>query len=310
MAGSLLWYNVAMSISNQLDSTQPGVDSSSRPPPEHIVTLSQQRQLSMNIERGYRAFLRHSWLVAALVSIIAIAIGIAVYVAPLYGIVISLVGIITFKALYVNNIFISFAKANNFYYQASGLVGEQTGILFFIGFDYYFENIVYGWYEQWPFYVFTYTYSIGDQQQKRSFHRTVMTINYVTPLPAFLLRKHKLIQNEEQDSEAIKTFGYTQTLELEGNFGTHFQVFIRPNTQDDVLTLLTPDIMVLLIRLDSYEIEMTFAGDFYVYCSNRINSNKGLLDLYNIVEAITAKIGLDVNRKRILHEMKVNSTGN
>ncbi len=247
----------------------------------------------------------HHWLSITILSVtIVVGVVSSVFISPIVGIIICLCGIIYVVVLPLDNLLKSFANANGFNYQVSGQVPEQTGVLFFIGGDGDFEDVVSGTYDQWPFFIFTYRYTILESQNPVTYARTVFTINFFTPMPAFFLRKHHHLSYTEQNDEVIQSFGYTQLVELEGDFSNHLQLYIRPDTQDDVLAVLTPDLMSLLVNLDTYEIEMSAAGDFYVYSSHLIKSRQELMNLFSIIENLAAKIGHEVNQTQLLIGMK------
>lgn len=238
-------------------------------------------------------------IVLLIITIVLAGVG-SIFSVPLAAIIICFGGIAYFKLLPLNNIYKSFAAANGFSYQADEEVPEQTGILFFIGVSGDFEDVVSGTYGQWPFFIFTYEYVVLENQNPVEYVRTVLAINFLTPLPAFFLRKRHRLSNAQQDSEAIQIFGYAQSVKLEGDFDEHLQLFIRPNTQDDVLAVITPDLMSLLINLDVYEIEMSSAGDFYIYAPKNITSRQELMNVFLILERLASKIGRDVNRTDVL----------
>lgn len=104
------------------------------------------------------------------------------------------------------------------------------------------------------------------------------------------------------EGESLKSSGYTEKIELEGDFSDHFQVYIILNSQIEVLTILTPDIMEILKALDKYEVELTNAGMLYVYCRGYITKKQSLLDLYKIIESVTVSIGRYALRQKQLHQ--------
>jgi hypothetical protein len=67
------------------------------------------------------------------------------------------------------------------------------------------------------------------------------------------------------------------------------------------LSILTPDVMQILIGLDKYELELTDNGIFYVYCHGYITKKQALIDIYKIVEAVTPRIGRYATREQVLN---------
>jgi hypothetical protein len=203
------------------------------------------------------------------------------------------------RYFYENDLFKAFATTNGFSFVKKGQLINQTGLIFNIGRGQRYEDVVTGSYQGHPLLLFIYRYTIGYGRNSHTFHRGVMSINFGTRLPAFVLRRHHLAFLEEE-GESLKSRGYTEKINLEGDFNKHFQVFIRPTTQDDVLCVLTPDIMEMLIGLDKYEVEMTDNGDLNVYSRSYITKKQGLIDIFKIIEAIAPKIGDYANRQKVI----------
>jgi hypothetical protein len=224
-----------------------------------------------------------------------------------FGFAILLLGFLVAKTFYEKSLFGAFANSNKFTFQKNGVVPVQTGHLFYIGNSNKISDVVSGSYIGWPFLLFLYAYDIGYGKNRRSYHRAVLTINYGVKLPTFILRRSgiKRLLNEEGDK--IKANGYTEKLQLEGDFNKHFVVFIPPNTGQDALTILTPDVMELLLPLDKYEIELTTTGEFYLYTYKFITKKQELIDIYKIVQVITSKLGNVANLQKIIIKQPTNS---
>lgn len=279
-----LCYNVDMSEANNSKSP----DQLQKPIPRPVIYPKTSAYRSKRFIGGI------------LITVVASAL-IFIFFNNLAGIAFCLAGFLVVSIFSEVDIFEAFALSNGYQYQKDGQLSEQTGIMFYISNANMYQNVVYGTYQQWPFYLFNFNYTVGESaQNSHTYFRTVMTINFFTRLPAFFLRKHNVLQMLKEEGEALQSFGYTEKIELEGDFRDHFQVYIEPDTQDDVLAILTPDVMDMLVRLDKYEIEMTEAGDFYIYRHGYIKNQHELADIYVIVEAITQKLGFDIAIKQEL----------
>ena len=251
------------------------------------------------VESSFGDFLVKRWWV---ILLLLIGCGIIARFAPGWGIVLFFIALGVLKRLYENNLFQAFAKANNYTYQKKGSLPDQTGLIFFIGHSRKYSDIVSGMYRSWTFWLFMYTYTIGYGRNSQTYNRAVMAVNFNVALPAFVLRRHKLFQILEEEGESFKSNGYTEKVNLEGDFSEHFQVYIKPNSQVDVLSILSPDVMEMLKGLDKYEIEMAANGVFYIYCHGYITKKQSLIDVYTIVEAIAAKIGRYASREQLISE--------
>jgi hypothetical protein len=230
------------------------------------------------------------------------------YLNLIFGIL--MLGLIVMALLYVypSNILKTFAQANGYDYLPEGFVDSQTGLIFSIGYGPDFKDIVYGLYGDWPFFLFIYSYSMGQEEDSKRYSRTVLHLNFQAELPALVLRKDNVLQMVVSEGESLKANGYNEKLDLEGDFDKHFQVFIRPDTQEEVLSVLTPDVMELVMQFEKCEIEITADGKLYVYYHSVVRHNQELINAYSIVEALTPKISAYINREQELHpDIKVDS---
>lgn len=242
----------------------------------------------------------HTSFTLATAGTIILALLAVLLINPLIGLCIVCLGICGYVLFTSGNLFKDFAKANNYTYVAQGFVENQSGVIFSIGFGPAYDDIVYGLYKDWPFFLFLYSYSMGYEENSRRYARTVLSIDFVTELPAFVLRKHKLLQVFEEEGESLKEHGYIEKLALEGDFDTYFQVFIRPDTQVEVLTILTPDVMELVMKLDKYEIEVTADGKIYVYFHSAVRHQQELENTYAIIGTLVPKIQAYLNKQQEL----------
>jgi len=254
-----------------------------------------------NVEGGYVTFIRKRWWAVIIAIVLAVAVS---FVNPFFCIVILVFAISLVKFLYENALFKAFAATNNFSYQKKSELLPNKGIIFGIGHSQKYEDVVDGMYKKWPLSLFLYGYTIGYGRDSHRYDRAVLSINFSTSSPAFVLRRHSVLQILKDEGESLKQNGYSQEVNLEGDFSKHFNVYIRPNTQDDVLSILTPDKMEVLKALDKYELELTENGFLYVYCHGYITKKKNLIDMFSIVEAIIPKIGMDVDRERVIQNIQ------
>jgi hypothetical protein len=262
-----------------------------------------------NVDAGFGAFARRKWWVIVLSVVGTIVLTVILVIAKtnfVFGILPLVGGIGYLRKNYENSLFGAFAVSNHFNYQKNGTLLNQLGIIFSIGRDRRFYDIVSGTYQNWDFNLFMYKYTIGYGRNSQTYDRAVMEVNFNIELPSFVLRRHKIMGILEEEGESLRRFGYTEKINLEGDFNKHFEVFIKPNSQVDVLSILTPDIMEILIGLDKYELELTPNGIFYVYCRGYISNKESLIDIYKIVEAITEKIGSYAKQEKVLNQVSGN----
>ena len=86
---------------------------------------------------------------------------------------------------------------------------STAGVVFAIGHNKNYSDIVSGFYQAWPFTLFMYKYDTGQGRNTTGHDRTIMTVNFGVSLPMFVLRRPKLFQMLAEDSSAIKNADYT-----------------------------------------------------------------------------------------------------
>lgn len=251
----------------------------------------------MGSSQSYAKFLLKYWYYVVLTVVISLAVSIFV---NFLGIVIIIIAVGVSRQFFENDLFKAFARANQFDYQKGSAGLGQTGFIFSIGHSQFYKDVVSGTYQKLPLLLFMFHYTIGYGRNSHTYDRAVMAINFNTLLPAFVLRRHRKFQLLEEERESLKSYNYTEKINLEGDFADHFQVYIRPGTQVDVLTILTPDVMQILVNLDKYEIEMTSDGSFCVYCHGLITKTRSLIEMYQIVEVVSQKLARDANRAQVI----------
>ena len=206
----------------------------------------------------WKYFLRH-WLIVA-----AILIATIVCLVQLHDLTIALliifIGLGILHSRYEQALLKSFAAANNFKYEKDGVPPTQDGMIFSLGHSPNFSGYVSGTYLQWPLRLFLYSYTIGYGKSSSNYTRAVVEVAFGTALPPFVLRRHHII-DIDSEGESLNSKGYTQKVALEGVSKDHFDVHIPPSTQDDVLSVLTPDVIEILEGLGKYEIEMASNGN-------------------------------------------------
>lgn len=257
------------------------------------------------VESGLSAFIKKRWLILIIIFVIAIVLG---FVNPILTVFILLFGFYIARLSYVNNLFSAFAKANNFSFIQRGTVNDQTGIAFSIGHNITYSDIIEGIYKDWTFLLFMYHYQTGYGRDRHDYHRAVITLKFNGSFPAFVLRRHMILAVLQSEGESLRGNGYTQKLNLEGDFNKHFEVYIRPNTQDDVLSILTPDVMQIIKPLDQFEIELVEEGSLHVYSRTYITKKEDLINLYKIVELIAPKLVPYIDRQNRINQLQQTKT--
>ncbi len=203
------------------------------------------------------------------------------------------VGFIIFKwrnFLVEHNIFEEFAEKNSCDYQETGQISDQSGVIFNSGNNRRFYDIVFGQIGQLPFSIFSYSYETGLDSNEKTHTYAIATIEFGYPAPNFMLHSHQFLEEVEQVGSSLGNNGNTEKISTDGEFDEHFETFIKPNAQIEVLSLLEPDVMAIFITLDKYEIEMTENGTLFIYNRGRINDKKEINNIYLAFKALAPKI--------------------
>ncbi len=257
-----------------------------------------------NVESSAKGYVVNNWRTVAVLVLISssiVIIGLLTGFPPwFFGIALFAGAIFSMQRNYRGKLFKAFATSNDFKYQESGTVPQQSGLIFSIGQDPQFSDIVKGTYRQWPLRLFEYDSDISATGNKRrDFTRNVLTVDFNCKVPSFYLRaKPFVIWMHMQD--AMDATGYTEKIGLEGNFDDYFHLWIHPNTHIKVLTVLAPDIMELILSLKGHDIELTKDGMLYIY--GRLSNKQDLINAFNIIEALSAKVGrYAIREKNLTH---------
>ena len=252
-----------------------------------------------NVDDTVWGFARRQWWRMAIVIALAFIIG---YFNLVLGFAVAFFGIYLLKIAYERSLFGAFASSNGFRFMKTGTLSDQTGFVFNLGNSRSYSDIITGTYEQWPFELFIYSYTVGYGKESQSYNRATMTINFSVALPSFVLLHGSLAGDLDNNLRDVKEAGYSVRVSLEGDFDKHLRLQVRPGSEIDVLSILSPDVLELLEGLDKYELEISDNGQFHVYTKNFITTKQELIDLYQIVGKIIPKIGNFANRQRTLHQ--------
>jgi len=249
------------------------------------------------IQPSIGAYIMKRWWIVLIIAVVAIG---TAFLSWFFPIVIIVLASGPFYKGFENNLFSAFSVANNFTYDKKGTPSGQTGLLFNLGHDRGYSDLVAGTYRGLPLNLFIFRYTIGYGRGSQTYNRAVMTVNFATPMPAFALRRHTGMLAPSAAGESFNAAGYSGKLNLEGDFDKHFQVHIVPGTEVDVLSVLTPDVMQLMIGLDRDELELTHDGQFYIYTPGYIGKEQDLIDIFNILETIIPKITAFADRQKLI----------
>jgi hypothetical protein len=134
------------------------------------------------------------------------------------------------------------AKSLGFTYAPSAPIESVSGALFSMGHSRKIFDVLSGTYRDFPARAFTFQYTIGYGKGSHTYMKTVFSIAYPSALPHILLDSRDIF-----GSIATGVPSDVEAVELEGDFGKHFKLYVSKGAQIEVREIFQPDLMQLLI---------------------------------------------------------------
>ena len=156
----------------------------------------------------------------------------------------------------------SFASAHGYRFDAAGSLDGSVGNIFSAGTNKLVSNVVTYTENNEDWRCFNYQYTIYSGHSGYDCHFTVLEYDLMMQLPDLAIVSAKLdnFEGSSQDGfggGAGVPMGY-QRLSLEGNFDQKYHAYIVAGSQDNVLEILTPNVMEFLLGAQhNYHVEMT-----------------------------------------------------
>jgi len=133
------------------------------------------------------------------------------------------------------------ALSLGFTYAASASADSVSGELFSIGHSHKIFDVLSGAYRGFPVRVFTFQYTVGSGKSSHTYDKTVFELTYSAALPHILLVPVLSYLMTPSGLEAV---------ELEGDFGKRFALYISRGAQMEAREVFQPDFMQEMI--DTY----------------------------------------------------------
>ena len=123
-------------------------------------------------------------------------------------------------------------------------------------------------------------------------------------LPKYLPEIYIDSHNDGRSNTAISYITKGQKLMLEGNFNDYFQVFCAPAATNMVLTILTPDVMAVLIDAsEKYDVRLRGRMlQIFLMASFRISKKTG--SNFKWAEKLVAELDHKMKHSKITRQMK------
>lgn len=192
-----------------------------------------------------------------------------------------------------------FAKDNQFEYTAKISDPGEPGIIFDEGHSRQAINVLTGSSHGSDFSIFNYQYVTGSGKSRQTHVYGVIKMSLSRRLPHVLLdaKSNNLFG---KISNLPASFGGNQSLRLEGNFNTYFDVHVPDGYGQDTLYFLTPELMALLIDHGrKFDIEVV-DDVLYLYSSSalRLNTSDSVKAVFDVMQRLWTEFEENTTRYR------------
>lgn len=177
-----------------------------------------------------------------------------------------------------------FAKDNNFLFTADGVTTERSGLVFNIGHSRRIKHLIEGTFSGRPFEIFTYEYVVGQGKNSTTYTYGVVGTPLTRALPHVVLDSRKNNLTSFISNLPATTSG--ESLQLEGDFNTHFNVHIPEGYGRDALYFLTPELMALLVdKASQYDVEVV-GNMLYFYSIDAAPSRQRYQSAFDVLSHV------------------------
>lgn len=187
-----------------------------------------------------------------------------------------------------------FAQQNGMQFIPRQSPQKRPGILFSLGSMQKESAILSGTFLGLDFSTFQFWFSAGGSKSNRDDSYQVAELTLQQTMP------HLIIQTQPQNGGRIGpvvpvVLSDSQRIKLEGNFDQYFAVYNLEKHQIDTLTLLTPDVMQLLIeKARGYDIEIV-ENKLYLYHHGILSSAGQFESLFSLLSIFLTKTHRELN---------------
>lgn len=184
--------------------------------------------------------------------------------------------------------FEQFATVNGFSFQRRATPDDLLGSLFFVGNSRSGYDLVSGKFQDIPFDLFNYRYTVGSGKNSHTYAYTIFRLHFASSLPPVFLKSEHCPFGGFMFGDISKEA--RERLTLEGDFDKHFDLWTKHDFQIEALQFITPDVMVKL--QDNWsEFSLEFVDDqIYIYARHIITKDQELESMYDLAQYLVPKI--------------------
>lgn len=231
------------------------------------------------------------------ILIVAIAIAVVLeFLVILSGIInLTIIPIVAFLIFYAairqkaeDAFLMQFASVNGFTFQKTGLPKVLTGSLFSVGYCPMGHDLVMGNFQDIPFNLFNYQYTVGSGKNSHTYIYTVFSLDFSSSLPPIFLKPKYCTFGGFLSSDISGEA--RESLKLEGDFNKYFDLWVKHDFQIEALQFLTPDVMED-IESNWQRFSLEFVEDrVYIYSAHMITKDEELENMYQFAKYLIPKI--------------------
>jgi hypothetical protein len=183
----------------------------------------------------------------------------------------------------IDAFFEQFASVNNFSFQKTGLPSNLAGSLFFIGTGRVGRDLISGIFQNIPFNLLNYQYTIGSGKSSHTYVYTTFRLNFASSLPPIFLSPKAFYFGDISRIAREK-------LQLEGDFDKYFDLWTEKGFEIEALQFMAPDVMAKIMdNWGNFSLEFV-ADQIYIYAGSMITKDQDLENMYQFVQYLIFKI--------------------
>jgi len=160
----------------------------------------------------------------------------------------------------------------NWTYTPAKDISKEKALLFSVGHSKKAHNGITGNYNNLPFYIFEYQYTIGSGKDSRTYNFTVFEVKFTGTFPHLYLN----YQNDWY-SNSPSIFSSFAKISLPQEFADKFKLYVPKEYEIEALQIFTPDVFSILLD-SNWNHDMEFVDGELIIYSNKQFSNFTDLD--------------------------------
>lgn len=182
-----------------------------------------------------------------------------------------------------------FAQRNNLTYYTGAYQEDKSGMIFHFGHTKTFANL-FGVTGSRLQEFGTYSCQTGSGRDRAVYNYGFVRLKLPRKLPHMVLDSRK--ENSFMMGDIARGLDKDQVLELEGDFGNYFTLYVPKSYEQDALYIFTPDVMQALVDAPHWHDSEIVDDDFYLYTMKKLNLRDpaGIEELLSLAERVTAEI--------------------